>query len=102
MPTVSIRPLARADILEIWEYIAEESEARADAFIDRLDAQFALMALQPKLGRPRDELVSGLRSFPFNPYMIFYEPVPDGIGVIRVLHGARDIAAQFHPHGAPE
>jgi toxin ParE1/3/4 len=97
MPTVIIRPMARIDIVEVWDYIAEDSEARADVFVDRLDGQFALLARQPKLGRPRGELATGLRSFPFNAYMIFYEALPDGISVVRVLHGARDLDAQFHP-----
>lgn len=97
MPTVHVRSLARIDIVEVWEYIAEDSEIRADAFIDRLDEQLALLALQPRLGRPRNELITGLRSFPFNPYVIFYEVLPDGIGIVRVLHGARDVDAQFHP-----
>lgn len=97
MPTVRIRPLARIDIVEIWEYLAEDSEVKADAFVDRLDGQFALLAMQPRLGRSRAELATGLRSFPFNPYMIFYEALPDNIGVVRVLHGARDLEAQFRP-----
>jgi toxin ParE1/3/4 len=97
VPTITIRPLARIDTIEIWEYIAEDSEAQADAFVDRLDGQFALLAIQPKLGRLRDELGADLRSFPFNPYTIFYQTLPDGIGVVRVLHGARDLEAQFRP-----
>jgi len=97
MPTVRVRPLARIDIVEIWEYIAEDSEARADALIDRLDGQFTLLALQPRMGRLRPELIEGMRSFPLDPYVIFDEVTSDGIGIVRVLHGARDINAQFHP-----
>jgi len=36
-----------------------------------------------------------LRSSPFGRYVIFYTPVHDGIDVVRVLHGARDIDAAF-------
>ncbi len=32
----------------------------------------------------------GLRSFTVSPYILFYRPVPDGIRLVRVLHGARD------------
>lgn len=28
-------------------------------------------------------------------YMIFYFPINDGIDIVRVLHGARDIRANF-------
>lgn len=34
-----------------------------------------------------------LRSSPVGNYLIFYRPLPDGIEILRVLHGARDIAA---------
>jgi toxin ParE1/3/4 len=97
MPIVSIRPRARIDIAGIWEFIAEDSEAQADAFVDRFDAHFQLLARQPGLGRTRDELLAGLRSFPFERYMIFYVALEDGIDVVRVLHCARDVDAQFHP-----
>lgn len=95
MPRVLIRPRARIDIAEIRDYIADDSELQADAFVDRLDANFQLLAEQPGLGRHRDELAPGLRSFPFGRYVIFYESVSDGICVVRVLHGARDLGAIF-------
>jgi toxin ParE1/3/4 len=50
-----------------------------------------LLSEFPGLGRPRDELAESLRSFPVGNYVIFYLPLGDGINVIRVLHGARDI-----------
>ncbi len=31
------RPRAKADLAEIWKYIADDSERRADAFIDTID-----------------------------------------------------------------
>jgi toxin ParE1/3/4 len=39
-----------------------------------------------------------MRWFPvkgFPNYLVFYRPILRGIEVVRVLHGARDIAAQF-------
>lgn len=97
MSTVIVRPLARIDIGGIWEYIAENSEAQADIFVDRLAAKFKLLAGRPELGRMRDELMLQLRSFPFERYVIYYRTTSVGIEVIRVLHGARDVEAQFHP-----
>ena len=40
MPRVTRRPLAEADILEIWDYIADDSVAAADRWLDELDAKF--------------------------------------------------------------
>ena len=97
MPRVTRRPLAEADILEIWDYIADDSLAAADRWVDRLDEQFRLLAAQPMMGRARDELAPRVRSFPFGRFVAFYVPLDDGIDVVRVLHGARDIDAVFNP-----
>ena len=97
MPQVTRRPLAETDILEIWDYIADDSLAAADRWVDRLDEQFRLLAAQPMMGRARDELAPGVRSFPFGRYVIFYVPLDGGIDLVRVLHGARDIDAVFNP-----
>jgi toxin ParE1/3/4 len=97
MPRVTRRPLAEADIIEIWEYIAEDSLAAADRWVDHLDEQLRLLAGQPMMGRARGELAPAVRSFPFGRYVVFYAPLDDGIDVVRVLHGARDIDAVYNP-----
>ena len=97
MPHVARRPLAEADILEIWDYIADDNPAAADRWVDQLDAQFRLLATQPKMGRARNELAADVRSFPVGRYVVFYVPFDAGIDVVRVLHSARDIDAIFHP-----
>jgi len=97
MPRVTRRPLAETDVLEIWDYIADDSLAAADRWLDRLDEKFRLLAAQAMMGRARDELAPGVRSFPIGRYVVFYVPLDDGIDVVRVLHGARDIDAVFNP-----
>jgi len=42
--------------------------------------------------------MSGSRVFPvrgFGKHLVFYRPVEDGIEILRVIHGARDIEALF-------
>jgi toxin ParE1/3/4 len=95
MGRVTRRPLAAADILDIWDHIAEDSIEQADRWVDKLDEKFELIATQPLMGRAREELSPKLRSFPFGRYVFFYEPIKDGIDVVRVLHSARDIDAVF-------
>ena len=97
MPRATRRPLAETDVLEIWDYIADDSLAAADRWLDRLDEKFRLLATQPMMGRARDELAPGVRSFPIGRYVVFYVPLDDGIDVVRVLHGVRDIDAVFNP-----
>src|SRR5690349_6795588 len=95
MSAIYKRPLAQEDLIEIWEYIADDSIDHADAFIDIVDGKLRTLAAQPMMGRARDELMAGLRSFPVGRYMLFYELVMDGIALVRVLHSARDIPSQF-------
>jgi toxin ParE1/3/4 len=95
MGRVTRRPLAAADILDIWDHIAEDSLEQADRWIDNLDEKLKLIARQPLMGRAREELAADLRSFPFGRYIIFYAPVDGGIDVVRVLHSARDVDAAF-------
>jgi toxin ParE1/3/4 len=94
-PRVTRRPLAAADILDIWDHIAEDSLGQADRWIDKLDEKLRLIATQPLMGRAREELAPDLRSFPFGRYVIFYVAIHDGIDVVRVLHSARDIDVAF-------
>ncbi len=51
-------------MLEIWDYIADGNPAAADRWVDQLDAQFQVLATQPMMGRARNELAPGVRSFP--------------------------------------
>lgn len=95
MPTLSIRPLAEADLLDIWDFTAEDSEANADRFLDVLHQKLQVIAQTPGMGRGREELSPGLRSFPFRNYILFYQVTEDGIDVVRVIHGSRDIEALF-------
>ena len=83
------------DALEIWEYIAADNLPAADSLIDRFEVHLALLAASPEIGRQREELAHNLRSFPVGNYVIFYRPRSDGIELIRVLHGARDIEPRY-------
>lgn len=95
MPVIIKLPRAKSDLVEIWGYIADDSEARADAFVDMIDQKLSALASKPGMGRARDEIAEGIRSFPVGRYVIFYRPVPEGVEIIRVLHGSRDIEALF-------
>jgi len=90
-----ISPRASGDLTEIWSYIADDSAGNADAFIDKLYETMQLLSRQPGSGRHREELTSGIQSFPFGRYIIFYRAVTGGVEIVRVLHGARDIENIF-------
>ena len=95
MSVILKRPRAALDLVEIWVYIAEASVTNADRFAARIDKAFGLLAGRPGIGRVRLELHPHLRSFVIGQYVVFYLPLKNGIDVIRVLHGARDIETVF-------
>ncbi|MBI1740292.1 MAG: type II toxin-antitoxin system RelE/ParE family toxin [Candidatus Koribacter versatilis] len=92
---IAKRPRALEDLAEIWAYIADDNAVRADAFAAFIDSKFHTLARQPSMGRARPELGVDLRSFVVGRYVIFYLPLTDGIEIVRVIHGARDIEAVF-------
>jgi len=92
---IVLTPRANADLGEIWIFIAADNPAQADNFIDLIDEKFQNLTRQPGLGRRREELVAGLRSFPVGRYVIFYLQVQDCLQIARILHGARDLDAVF-------
>jgi toxin ParE1/3/4 len=94
VPEIRISPRASSDLIEIWSYIADDSVANADAFIDKLYETIQTLANQPGSGRRREELAPGILSFPFGRYIIFCAS-KDAIEIVRLLHGARDIQAIF-------
>jgi toxin ParE1/3/4 len=64
-------------------------------WIDKIDEKIRLLAEFPGLGAQRDELIPHMRSFPVGNYLIFYRAIADGIEVVRVLHGARNLRQVF-------
>lgn len=82
---------ASNDLGEIARYIATENPNAALELLDRLEERCQALAEMPDIGRLREEFAANLRSVAVGRYVIFYRPDKDGIQVIRVLHGSRDI-----------
>ena len=73
----------------------------AERYFAAVDNTCLHLVKHPRSGTHYDSGIArldGLRRFPvtgFDKYLIFYLPHRDGIDVIRVLHGARDINSLF-------
>ena len=86
---------ARADILDIWSYIAERNPAAADRVLDAIERIFGAIAAHPLIGRARPELAEGIRSFVVMSWVVFYRVENDFVDIIPVVHGARDDQLEF-------
>ena len=100
MSRVIRRPRARADIQEQAFRIADADPDAARRFLAEVERGLELLAGMPGMGTARPRLspaLRGLRMFPvsggFDSHLLFYRPIRDGIELVRVLHGARDIEA---------
>ena len=93
------RRAARKDLVEIFRYLAHEGGLRvAERFLTQVETTFARLAKVPGMGAHYGyghPALAGLRCFPvsrFPKYIVFYQPIAEGIRIFRVLHGARDVA----------
>lgn len=84
---------AEHDLDDIWFHIAMDNQAAADRPLDTFMTRARLMATQPNMGNARPELAVDLRSFSVGQYVIFYNPLPDGIELVRVRHAKRDLSS---------
>ncbi len=99
IPVVLKKPRAKQDLLAHFIYISRRNPQAAERFLDAAEAAFAQLARTPLMGRSwesRSPRLAGVRSWTipkFRKYRIFYRPIKDGIEVLHVFHGARDIAS---------
>lgn len=86
---------AKADLVEIGGYIALDSERQAEAFIEKLREKARQAARMPRIYKTRGDLLPGLRSAGLGKYLILFRIVPNGIEVLHIVHGARDLSRLF-------
>lgn len=53
------------------------------------------------MGQSCDNFANSLRSFPVEDYFIFYRPIDDGVEVVRVISGYRDLETVFLSEDIP-
>jgi toxin ParE1/3/4 len=89
---------ANADLRGIHRYIAEVSQSyrTADRFLERVIIRCEKIGNIPFGGRPRDDLLAGLRTVPFEKTTIIaYRVIDDVVEITNVFHGGRDYEALF-------
>jgi toxin ParE1/3/4 len=96
MARLTITAHARADLQEIHSHIAKDKPEAARRFIEKLRTKARQLSETPGMGRSRaEDLRPDLLSFPVGQYVLFYREQPDGIVLVRVIHGSRDLPSLF-------
>jgi toxin ParE1/3/4 len=92
------RDRARQDLIDIFRFLAREADLRtAGRFFLQAETTFKRLARMPGLGslyEPENPAFGDIRFFPisrFKKHLVFYLPTSEGVDIIRILHGSRDI-----------
>jgi toxin ParE1/3/4 len=93
MPTYRKTRQADSDLKEIYRYTRRTwDKVQAARYTGQLEQCFRMLADNPHAGIRRDELQpSGLHSFVHGSHVVFYQPQPYGVLIVRVLHGNQDV-----------
>jgi toxin ParE1/3/4 len=101
VPEFVLAPCVEDELWAVWSFIARDNPDAATRVVEAAFETFKQLADRPGLGRrrkfsdPRLKDVRSWRVSRFDHFLIFYRPVPAGIQVLHVYHGARNIDALF-------
>jgi toxin ParE1/3/4 len=83
------------DLESIGDFIAQDSPHRAKNYVAKLRGHCTAIAKTPLAFRLRTELGTSIRSAAYGNYVIFFCADENVLRILRILHGSRDIEAQF-------
>ena len=92
---IRFTPLASSDLEAIGDYIGQDNPTRAYSFVLEIRNQCRKIASAPMSYKCRPEFGESIQSCAFGKYVIFYKAEDAGVLIIRILHGAMDIAAHI-------
>lgn len=92
---ITLSPKSRQDLLDIGDYIAQDSRANARIFVAKLIEQCRRIGRAPLGYVSREDLASGLRIAALGSYVIFFRVLDGTVRIERVLHGARNLPLLF-------
>jgi len=95
MPLITVSAQAALDAYGIWNYTADDNLLAADKWAKSFDKTYQMLVTHPRLGPSRPDLGEGLRYFPSGSYAVFCSEIADGIHILRIFHGARNLDALF-------
>lgn len=97
MATIAWTLAAEQDLEDAFLYIGREqcSPGAAARVIRDIVDKAGIYAVQPLLAESRPEFGPTIRAYHAHRYVVFYRPASDGIEVLRVIHGSRDVFKVF-------
>ena len=95
MAKLVILPAARADLIDIGDFIALDNRPRAASFVAEIEAKIMEVGERPGSFQKRDDLHERLRHARHGRYLIFFIEKGDEVQIVRVIEGSRDLPRLF-------
>jgi toxin ParE1/3/4 len=95
MSSYSFTNAAVKDLDDICEYIGQQNLTAASKLFDAIRKKCKLVANFPNMGKSYSKLAANLRGFIIEDYVVFYYPRNDGIDIVRIVSGYRDLESLF-------
>lgn len=91
-----LTPEAEQDLRGIWAYTQGIwGRQKANDYLQQMQAAFGRLCEHVDLGKKRDEVRVGYRSFPQGQHVIFYRISGQQLEIVKVLHRRMDVEKQF-------
>jgi toxin ParE1/3/4 len=101
-----VRPKADQDLDKEAFYLASEASPEVGhRFLYSAHETFGLLAAQPQMGwharlkQPKLTDVRVFRVAGFERILVLYRPCPDGVEILRVVHGSRNVQLLLRREG---
>ena len=91
MKTYHVTEKANRDLIKIGHYTEQAwGRAQRKKYLKSIVARFGWIAKNPLLGKTRDDIKSGYRSYQEGKHVVFYIIDGDAVHIIGVLHENMD------------
>jgi toxin ParE1/3/4 len=94
-----INVLASRDLIEIADYFAETNVEVGERFFREFNSKCQQLVSFPRSGKSYGAIRSDLRGLSLEGYIIFYRILDDGIEILRVVSGRRNLPSLFSDPG---
>ena len=94
---IYFRPEAEADLIRLYDYIAEDTGATiAAGYIERIEAACLALANFPERGTRRDDLLPGLRTIGFERRAtIAFRVLKTRVEIVTIAYGGKDFEGRL-------
>ena len=90
-----ISPNASQDLDEIFDYFASRNVDAGERFVIAFEKKCENLLQFPNMGRSYKDIEPSLRGIPLDNYIILYRLIDNGVEIVRVVSGYRNLEYLF-------